>query len=376
MQLLSINTTVRDISLRLLRIPTDHTENPNFIYSVIRNRKRFQALRSFTLESGQAEIERQNQRRKESSNENGGSAETDLPRFSTDSTQSPTTAQHRRPSQQNVPEEENTFAIGDDDDDDHETDDGHATTPSYSTPTDQPSRASSITSDIDDAVPTQVRGMSEKARGKRPAGTPTFSRQNSTTSLGGPTQNANGQFEPSAQWIESWLPVLPLHTILSIIDQVTPLLPRTGSNTEGSTSILRIIQDSQPHGIDPTSIRVQSFEWSPLSLGWYESLLWSFVYVSEMQVSKGTVGVWNGTSIRLFRVQETAAEGPSLASPRGAVDAVGSNIVSRIGNINLGRVGQLAVGGTTGNAQQQGNNRGTTQGGDGARAASPRSAVV
>lgn len=357
----------------------DHTENPNFIYSIIRNRKRFQALRSFTLESGQAEIERQNQRRKEASNENGDSNDSsELPRFSMDSLQSPTTAQRRLPSQQNVPEEENTFAIGDDDDDDdHETDDGHATTPSFSTPTDQPSRASSITSDIDDAVPTQVRGMSEKARGKRPAGTPTFSRQNSTTSLGGPTQTANGQFEPSAQWIESWLPVLPLHIILSIIDQVTPLLPRTSSGREGSTSILRIIQDSQPHGIDTSDIRVQSFEWSPLSLGWYESLLWSFVYVSEMQVSKGTVGVWNGTSIRLFRVQETAAEGPSLTSPRGAVDAVGSNIVSRIGSINLGRVGQLAVGGATGNAQQTGNNRGTTQGGDGAaRAASPRSAVV
>jgi hypothetical protein len=288
--------------------------------------------------------------------------------------QSPTTAQHRRPSQQSVPEEEDTFAIGDDDDD-HETDDGHATTPSYSTPTDQPSRASSIASEVDDAVPTQVRGMSEKARGKRPAGTPTFSRQNSTTSLGA-TQNANGQFEPSAQWIESWLPNLPLHTILSIIDQVTPLLPRTGSTTEGNTSILRIIQDSQPHGIDRSDIRVQSFEWSPLSLGWYESLLWSFVYVSEMQVSKGTVGVWNGTSIRLFRVQETAAQGPSLASPRGAVDAVGSNIVSRIGSMNLGRVGQLAVGGSTGNAQQQqGNGRGT-QSSDGARATSPRSAVV
>ncbi|KFY71253.1 hypothetical protein V499_08545 [Pseudogymnoascus sp. VKM F-103] len=359
-------------------IEHQYHKNANFIYTVIRNRKRFQALRSFTLESGQAEIERQNQRRKEANESGDTTNDSELPRFSMDSIQSPTTAQHRRPSQQNIPEEENTFAIGDDDDDDHETDDGHAMTPSYSTPTDQPSRASSITSDFEDAVPTQVRGMSEKARGKRPAGTPTFSRQNSTTSLGGPTQNTNGQFEPSAQWIESWLPILPLHTILNIIDQVTPLLPRTGSGTEGSTSILRIIQDSQPHGIDQTDIRVQSFEWSPLSLGWYESLLWSFVYVSEMQVSKGTVGVWNGTSIRLFRVQETAAAGPSLASPRGAVDAVGSNIVSRIGSMNLGRVGQLAVGGSTGNAQQAGNNRGTLQGGDGngARAASPRSAVV
>ncbi len=54
-----------------------------------------------------------------------------------------------------------------------------------------------------------------------------------------------------------------------------------------------------------------------------------------MHVAKGTVGIWNGTAVKLFRVQETAAEGPSLTSPRGAVDAVGSNIVSRIGAINL-----------------------------------------
>ncbi len=54
-----------------------------------------------------------------------------------------------------------------------------------------------------------------------------------------------------------------------------------------------------------------------------------------MIVSKGTVGVWNGTTIRLFKVQETAAEGPSFLAPRGAVDAVGSNLVQRIGSLNI-----------------------------------------
>lgn len=49
----------------------------------------------------------------------------------------------------------------------------------------------------------------------------------------------------------------------------------------------------------------------------------------------GTVGVWNGTSIKLFRVQEMAAQGPTLLAPKGAVDAVGSNLVQRIGNLSL-----------------------------------------
>jgi hypothetical protein len=78
-----------------------------------------------------------------------------------------------------------------------------------------------------------------------------------------------------------------------------------------------------------------------------------------MQVQKGTVGVWNGTSIKLFRVESVAAQGPTLSSPRGAVDAVGSNIVSRIGSINLRGVG----GGNNGEQQQQGQGQGSGGGG-------------
>ena len=52
-------------------------------------------------------------------------------------------------------------------------------------------------------------------------------------------------------------------------------------------------------------------------------------------MERGTVGVWNGTSIRLFKVEKEAARGPSLMKPMDAVDAVGSSIVQRIGSLNL-----------------------------------------
>lgn len=315
--------------------PNTVTENPEFVYAILKNRKRFEALRSFTLESGQEEIERRGRRRKDS----GGPFDPLEPtstRSSVESLRSPTTA-HPRPSNlSNVPEEDGTFAIGDDEDD---SDDEQRPTPATSTPNENPSRASSVASQMDDDVPRQLRGMSEKARGKMPAGTGTFSRQNSTTSLGsnsaaGPPQI--GAFEPTTQWIDSWLPELPLHTILTLIQQLTALIPRQSISSDMSSSAtLRKIQEVRLVGVEPSPIRVHSFEWSPLALGWYESLLWSFIFTSEMQVSKGTVGIWNGTSIKLFRVQETAPQGPSLTSPRGAVDAVGSNIVSRIGAINL-----------------------------------------
>jgi hypothetical protein len=133
------------------------------------------------------------------------------------------------------------------------------------------------------------------------------------------------------------------------IDQLSPLISRADAPTDNpSTSILRTIQGAQIHGIDPSPIRIQYFEWSPLSLGWYESLLWGFIFTSEMPKNQGTVGVWNGTAIKLFRVETMAASGPTLSSPRGAVDAVGSNIVSRIGSINLRGVGGDAQHGSGG----------------------------
>ena len=98
-----------------------------------------------------------------------------------------------------------------------------------------------------------------------------------------------------------------------------------------------------------------------------------------MQVQKGTVGVWNGTSIKLFRVEAVASSGPTLSSPRGAVDAVGSNIVSRIGNLNLRGVGS---GGSAQDAQSPAGERperpqiSRTGTGDGSRPGLVRSAII
>lgn len=301
----------------------------------MRNKKRFEALRSLTLESGQAEIERRNRRRKDS-NASHDPLEPNSTRSSIESIRSPT-APLRAPTLDNVPEEDGTFAIGEDDDDSDDDEEARPT-PAASSPSDNPSAASSVAGVADDDVPRQLQGMSEKARGKMPAGASNFSRQNSTTSLSSPVagQSSSGLFEPSAQWIDSWLPELPLHTILTVLQQLTVLLPRQVLSADAPTATtLAKIREVQLVGVESSPVRVHSFEWSPLALGWYESLLWGFIFASEMQVAKGTVGVWNTTQIKLFRVQETAAQGPSLTSPRGAVDAVGSNIVSRIGAMNL-----------------------------------------
>ncbi|KAL4926058.1 Hid1 family protein [Aspergillus undulatus] len=323
------------------------TKNPFLVYAILKYRKRFEAVREFTLESGQQEIERQNQRRKSENRDSISSpvlsAAEDDPSLSSGA---------RSPALGRIPEENNPFAIGGYDSDE-EGEGQHR--PEQDSASVQTSRRQSISSVVDESVPLQLRGMSEKARGKMPAGQPSFSRQNSMTSQISMSTvfppSSNG-FTPTAAWLESWLPELPLHTILTIISAIIPNIPEdafqssSNSDTRALISNLRSFAEDpiiQSIITEPAPACVHSFEWSALSMGWYESLLWGFIFSSEMVVGSaagatpGTVGVWNGTLIKLFRVQEAAAQGPTLLAPKGAVDAVGSNLVQRIGNLSLRR---------------------------------------
>jgi hypothetical protein len=194
----------------------DHQYDANrrFVDIVCRSHKRFEALRDFTVDGALTELDRINQERKD---RNGNIAGITSPTrgASMDSIRSP--ASSRSPSLGNVPEH-GAFAIGDDDDEED-----------LETPINNPhSRShSNASASMEDAVPTQTRSMSEKARGKQPVGHGSFSRSASrnasNTSLSSlQTQTphpltTSTQFTPTGEWLESWLPHLPLHTILQAI---------------------------------------------------------------------------------------------------------------------------------------------------------------
>lgn len=370
-------------------IEHQYTSNTNLLFAIWRARKRIEALRRFTLEGGQEKIERIEQRRKD-----GPLSElsNSLSRSSTsENLASPTRTTPFSPRSEGGVDE--TFAIGDSDDSDNE----NVQTPSQSTRSPRNSRTPSMASSsvADEHVPFQLSGMSEKARGKMPAGAPSFSRQNSTTSLSqASTFTARGNFTPTAEWLESWLPDLPLHTLLTVIKVLSahPNAPdrssahthnsHNGANPPSSASSRRssIANDDTsltdfrayipttakhpsiaPILASPSAIRVQFFEWSSLSLGWYMSVLWSLIFTAEMTIAPaagttatltgtsgmaGPVGVWNSTNVKLFQVAtQGKREGPSLSQPRGAVDAVGSRLVQGVQGLNLGGlVGRVGAG--------------------------------
>ena len=145
------------------------------------------------MESGQDELERQRRRQKDQPNDSSLGSRAN----SIDGGRSPLSTLARTPTLSDVPENSDAFAIGEDEDSDEEVE-------PRPNPSERPSRAHSASSSVDDAVPLQVRGMSEKARGKMPAGTPTFSRQGSTTSLnshGASVMSPGMGFMPSAPWV-------------------------------------------------------------------------------------------------------------------------------------------------------------------------------
>lgn len=155
-------------------------------------------MRAFTLESGQQEIERQNEKRKANSAPDGAVS----PTISQSEEDLHTPSGARSPLTR-IPEENSPFAIGDDDSDNEHDEEG-AQTPSQSSPSAQTSRRPSLASTTDENGVQQVRAMSEKARGKKPAGHPPFSRQNSMTSQTSMsaifTPSASG-FTPTVPWV-------------------------------------------------------------------------------------------------------------------------------------------------------------------------------
>lgn len=363
-------------------IEHQYTTNANLIYVVLKSRKRIDALRAFTLEGAQQEIIRTTQRRKEGMESSDTESFARPSRTNTEDAVDPLTRTNTDRSL-DTSVEDGAFTIGGDDDSDE---DDSRPTPSQSSPSVRNSRAPSIaSSSAEDAMPMQLRGMSEKARGKMPAGMASFSRQGSTTSLMRRASTFSGGFMPSPQWIETWLPELPLHTILTLIKVLSPRLPTSsiatstedGDQTPTASTpneFISALPESKDHPTiasilsTPSPIKVHMFEWSTLSLGWYTSVLWSLIFTAEMHIAPaasttastisntvtgnaskgiGPIGVWNGTNVKLFQVStEGKREGPSLSAPRGAVDAVGTRLVDGVKGLNLGGLmGRMSISG-------------------------------
>lgn len=188
---------------------------------------------------------------------------------------------------------------------------------------------------------------------------------------------SGGEFQPSVPWTSTWLPLLPLHTILATIQHITSNVayfhtaeqsPLVSTDINPSQVIDSLRSQAPIPGVDmfnihpiipenptplttfdlPADFQVSRFPWNTSSLGWYESILWGCIFQSESQVviaesttstnsTSSPVGVWNGTNIKLFKLQERGHRGPTLMSPKGAVDAMADAVMMKIGQLRTGK---------------------------------------
>ncbi|KAK9480863.1 high-temperature-induced dauer-formation protein-domain-containing protein [Lipomyces japonicus] len=216
-----------------------------------------------------------------------------------------------------------------------------------------------------------------KGKGKAAALETDQNSPSNSTSASNENAKTDGGFVPTQSWFTLKHSSLPLSLIDYLLDSLPGHIPKLSSmatfRTSGSSSassssspnrraadnieaeVLSAFRHLDDDLIIPESYSRSfqepiNFEWTVASKSWCLSVLWGAIYVSHdssFEVGGGVPGIaggtsaiagasggggmWRGTSIALFKVQETKAQGPSLLSPRGAVDAVAKSVLDRIG---------------------------------------------
>ena len=210
-------------------------ENRRFVDVVVKARRRFEALRDFTLDGALEELDRAKKERKDAGESTG--VRSPARNSSLDSARG-----IRSPALSNLPED-SAFAIGEDEEEDGDGEQIAAIS----------SPASASANANHDALPQQSRSMSEKARGKQPVGQTSFSRSSSrntsNTSLHTlsthqshqsqappPPHVQSQQFIPTVEWV-SLNSAVPRSSIAYAAVALTGLapylvtIPATSSNT-------------------------------------------------------------------------------------------------------------------------------------------------
>lgn len=181
---------------------------------------------------------------------------------------------------------------------------------------------------------------SEKSRGKRP----------------------NVESSTVSQQITAQLATLPLHTPLTLITQLnenmgddgdvdlTPMhsatsaidsrrsslaLKRPGTHRSLS-EVIASVREAGSTGIERGTPVVEVFHFQPQIAALYASYYWGLVVSQDLRRASDTgKGIWVGTKIKLFNIKAGQVQGPTLWSPKGAVDAVGESLVAGVKDLTM-----------------------------------------
>jgi len=174
--------------------------------------------------------------------------------------------------------------------------------------------------------------LSEKARGKMKArGSLSTDMTTSLERMAAAGIGRNG-FVPTQEWVTSWQQGLPLDPIMLVISELLPKvhdLQASLSKANTTPAIIDFLSSASlshvlPRAPQPSPRR---FVWSDASIIWLTSLIWGEIYVRGMT----PLGIWNGTSVRLFYVKHAQTQ------QRGRVTETVTNAIGGfLGRTNSG----------------------------------------
>lgn len=154
------------------------------------------------------------------------------------------------------------------------------------------------------------------------------------------------------------LPSLPLHTPLTLISRLnehvdslpeagelpsSPLTSRRSSfasvrptTNRKLSEVLQPIREAGTTGIERSKPSIEVFQFQAMIAALYASYYWGLVVSQDVQRASDTgKGIWVGTNIKLFKIKAGQVQGPSIWSPKGAVDAVGESLMAGVKDLTL-----------------------------------------
>ncbi|CAG8556077.1 1200_t:CDS:10 [Paraglomus brasilianum] len=135
-------------------------------------------------------------------------------------------------------------------------------------------------------------------------------------------------FIPTEDWVSSWHTNLPIGNILILLADLVPKVQQycLTKSLISDYEVLDFLRKITLVGIlpPPQPIYTRRFQWSEASVVWFSSVLWGQVYIA----ANSHLGVYNGTHVNLFSVKSDVKEESKKDVGKGKRDAVASDDIN------------------------------------------------
>ncbi|XP_028136064.1 protein HID1 [Diabrotica virgifera virgifera] len=117
-----------------------------------------------------------------------------------------------------------------------------------------------------------------------------------------PSDNINGQWVPTSEWVHSWKSKLPLQTIMRLLQVLVPQVEKIciDKGLTDESEILKFLQHGTLVGLLPVPhpILIRKYQANSGTTTWFRTYMWGVIYLRNVDPP-----VWYDTDVKLFEIQ-------------------------------------------------------------------------